>query len=301
MPKFLQLIDPDRMLPEHTGNKIKMLMLLAHIYFVAWAFSDEFSWLFLIIATPFLWFFVGKMGMEVGYHRLWCHRSFTTYKWVEYLLLILGVVSNAGSCITWVGMHRIHHQKADHKGDPQNNHTHTRWQLWLTFFGKDWITSPRTLKDLIHDPKQRFFHRNYFKLALAYIAICSVISYLVGSWYPVIVAWAIPVVSNFNAAGFLNAHFHRNKQKNWKPLFHYRNFETEDDSLNSHLNWLMAGGGLHNNHHAHQGSHTYNLFGRWWEPDLTGWFVKNVLATSVVTVELPDPLRKEEIPINTNI
>ena len=79
MPKFLQLIDPDRMLPEHTGNKIKMLMLLAHIYFVAWAFSDEFSWLFLIIATPFLWFFVGKMGMEVGYHRLWCHRSFTTY------------------------------------------------------------------------------------------------------------------------------------------------------------------------------------------------------------------------------
>lgn len=287
---LLQAIDPDRWRPMWMGHKIKFGMLIAHLIFIAWCFSDEFSWTFLLVASPFLWFFISKMGMEIGYHRLWCHRSFTTKKWVEWLLMILGVASNAGSCLSWVAMHRVHHQKADRPGDPQNPHTHKRWQLWLTDFGDDWSTSPKHIKDLIHDPMQRFFHRNYFKLAIGYVVFWSLVSWYFASWYPILAAWSIPVITNFNLAGFLNAHFHRHGQKNWKPIFSYRNFDTKDDSLNSAvLNFFMAGSALHNNHHAYDSSYTFNVYRRWYEPDITGWFVKNVLATTVNDVHLPDP------------
>jgi len=278
---LLQSIDPDKLYPSQTGNKIKLSLLIAHLVLLAWIFSSEFSWQFLLIAALPLWFFIAKMGMEIGYHRLWAHRAFTTSPIIEYILLFLGVVSSTGSCITWVAAHRVHHTHADTEQDPQYGNNMPRWRIWLTFWNDNWRAGPKEVKDLLRDPKQRFFHRNYFKMLLAYVAVISAISVYFGSYYPIVTAWAIPVVMNFNLAGLLNANFHSDR-----PWFNYRNFDTPCRTVNSAvLNIFLAGAGLHNNHHAKQNSYTFNVLSRWYEPDLTGWFIRNFLAR---TVRLPN-------------
>src|SRR2546423_1439191 len=78
----------------------------------------------LAIAVPLLWgdllgprdvaiFFalyvpVG-LGVTIGYHRMLTHRSFQTYKPLEYAFAVLGSLSLQGSPVDWVADHRKHH------------------------------------------------------------------------------------------------------------------------------------------------------------------------------------------------
>ena len=267
-------LDPDRLYPSQLGNKVKGLILIAHLVLLGWALSDEFSLTFLLVSAPFLWFFVAKMGMEVRFHRYHCHKTFTTGPIRAKLLLILGTISSTGSSLTWVAAHRVHHRNADRPGDPQNPNTRKWWQNWLTIWEEEWVAKPTIVKDLMRDPWHRYIHRNYFKIVIAYIIALAVISWAVGSWYPIIVLWSIPVVTNFNMAGFLNSFFHNGSGK-----FGYRNYDTPDDSVNHvFFNLFMAGGGMHNNHHACPDSYTTNTKGIWKEADFTGWFIRNFLA-----------------------
>ena len=283
---LVQKLDPDRVFPTHTGHKIKLALLVSHILFFVWLFSNEFSWTYFLFVTPFLWFFIGKLGMEIGYHRYFTHRSFTASKPVEMLLHITGIIATVGSPLSWAGMHRAHHRLADQPGDPQNSRTKSPLKIWLTFLGDDWHISPSSVKDLMRDPTQRFIHRHYFKIVIAYIAVWAAISWYVNSLYPILTAWVIPSVSNFTVAGFLNGFFHR-QGKPWKPPFSYRNFDTNDNSLNSPMLWMM-GSQLHNNHHAYPTSSNFNVYRRWSEADFSGWFIKHFLATEVKETILED-------------
>src|SRR5688572_10172721 len=49
------------------------------------------------------------LGITVGFHRLFVHRSFETYTWVKFIWAILGSMAVQGSLLKWVGMHRRHH------------------------------------------------------------------------------------------------------------------------------------------------------------------------------------------------
>lgn len=268
------ILDPDKVLVSKTGNKIKILIALAHLVLLGWFLSDQFSLVFFLLAAFPLWFFVAKMGMEVGFHRYYCHKSFETGPIRAKILLILGTISSTGSSLTWVAAHRIHHRFADRAGDPQNSNTNSWWKNWLTIWDENWVAKPTIVKDLMRDPWHRYCHRNYFKLVIFYIMLLAGISLVLDSWYPIVVCWAIPVVMNFNMAGFLNAFFH-------SKSFGYRNYNTTDDSVNhAFFNLFMAGGGLHNNHHGCPDSYTTNTMGRWWEPDPTGWFIKTFLMTN---------------------
>ena len=276
-------IDPDKFKPSWTGHKIKALIVMAHLAFIGYCFSAEFNWLFVIIGGPLLWFFISKMGMEVGFHRLFCHKSFSTTQWKERMLLILGTISSVGSSLTWVATHRVHHKHADHLGDPQNSRRdNSWWKNWLTLWDDNWKSEPLIIKDLMRDKWHRYIHKHYFKLVLGYISTLGVISLAVSSWYPIVVLWAFPVILNFNLAGFLNSLFHNNIN-GWG---FYRNYTSDDDSRNhAVLNLLMAGAGMHNNHHGAPASYTYNTNNKWYEIDPTAKFVKKFLATEIT---LPD-------------
>lgn len=58
----------------------------------------------------FLHWFVGSLGITLGYHRLLTHRSFKTHKWLEYTLATIGCLAAEGGPIEWVGIHRLHHK-----------------------------------------------------------------------------------------------------------------------------------------------------------------------------------------------
>ena len=67
---------------------------------------------------------VSVMGVTLGFHRLLTHRSFQTYKPVQYALAILGSMAVQGPVMNWVADHRKHHAHTDQEGDPHTPHGH---------------------------------------------------------------------------------------------------------------------------------------------------------------------------------
>jgi stearoyl-CoA desaturase (delta-9 desaturase) len=62
------------------------------------------------------------LGVTVGYHRLFTHRSFETSAPVRAVFAVLGSMAIEGSVIKWVADHRKHHVFTDVEGDPHSPH-----------------------------------------------------------------------------------------------------------------------------------------------------------------------------------
>jgi stearoyl-CoA desaturase (delta-9 desaturase) len=62
------------------------------------------------------------LGITVGYHRLFTHRSFKTTRWLRVLLAVFGSMAVEGPVIEWVSTHRKHHRFSDQAGDPHSPH-----------------------------------------------------------------------------------------------------------------------------------------------------------------------------------
>ena len=113
------------------------------------------------------------LGITVGYHRLFTHRSFKTTRAVRALLAVLGSMAVEGPVIEWVATHRKHHRFSDHAGDPHSphvdhapgwrgalrglGHAHVGWM----FRGKDMANPARYAKDLLADRDLRFISRTF--------------------------------------------------------------------------------------------------------------------------------------------
>src|SRR5258705_12659141 len=63
---------------------------LVHLLAGLAAFPWFFSWTGVILALAGIFIF-GTLGINVGYHRLLTHRSFSTPRWLERTLVMLGV------------------------------------------------------------------------------------------------------------------------------------------------------------------------------------------------------------------
>ena len=89
------------------------------------------------IAVPLLWghavslldivlaavfYVVTGLGIAVGYHRLFTHRSFRAVRWLKILLASTGSMAVEGSVVGWVAIHRRHHVFSDKPGDPHSPH-----------------------------------------------------------------------------------------------------------------------------------------------------------------------------------
>jgi stearoyl-CoA desaturase (delta-9 desaturase) len=72
-----------------------------------------------------------SLGITVGFHRLFVHRSFKTFMWMKFIWVVLGSMAAQGSLMQWVGRHRRHHQHSDTPEDPHTPHHHGRGVLGL--------------------------------------------------------------------------------------------------------------------------------------------------------------------------
>src|SRR6202008_4610543 len=111
-------------------------------------------------------------GVTLGFHRLLTHRSFQTYKWVQYLVAISGSMSVQGPVMSWVADHRKHHAPTDREGDPHSPHGHGNGfkgavvGLWYAHMG--WLFDragqaehERYARDLVEDRGMRFIHKTF--------------------------------------------------------------------------------------------------------------------------------------------
>ena len=58
------------------------------------------------------------LGITVGYHRLFAHRSFQAPQIVRVLTALAGTATFENSVLTWASEHRYHHKYVDQDGFP---------------------------------------------------------------------------------------------------------------------------------------------------------------------------------------
>lgn len=227
-----------------------------HLLWLLSFFVISFSW-WNIAGIVFLWMLFGGYGIAVGYHRYFSHKSFKTYSVVEKFLAICGLMSMAGSALFWVGYHRaVHHRYADTDKDlhsPKRGLLKS-FILWQNDIERDTL-NPMAIRDILRNEFLVWQHKHQNKIFWGIILATAIISwqFSLGVLIPAIVV-------SHHQDNFINVFGHLRKTG-------YRNFETNDDSVNDYLTgWFFWGQGWHNNHHANPTKCNYGGI-RWWEFD----------------------------------
>ena len=101
-----------------------VVLTLLHIGAIGALFV--FNWKAFAVAVFLYWVATG-LGISMGYHRLHTHRSYQVPRWLEYFFAVCGTLTLEGGPIFWTAVHRIHHQKSDHAGDPHSPRDGAWW------------------------------------------------------------------------------------------------------------------------------------------------------------------------------
>jgi stearoyl-CoA desaturase (delta-9 desaturase) len=226
-----------------------------------------FSWSALGM-TIFLHWLFGSIGICLGYHRLLSHRSLQVSKWLEYVLVTLGVLAIQGGPIFWVAGHRLHHAYTeDEDKDPYSSRRGFWWShmLWIFYPRPEFFNSKVYKKyapDLARDPYYCWLDRYHLLLQIP----LGLFIYALGGWSFVIYGVFLRAVLLWHSTWLINSATH---------LWGYRTVESDDNSRN--LWWaaiLTYGEGWHNNHHAYP--HVAKAGWRWWEVDVTWWAIQTL-------------------------
>ncbi len=69
-------------------------------------------------------YIVTGLGVTIGYHRLFTHRSFETGRVMTTIVGVHGSMACEGTILRWVATHRCHHHHSDEAADPHSPHRH---------------------------------------------------------------------------------------------------------------------------------------------------------------------------------
>jgi stearoyl-CoA desaturase (Delta-9 desaturase) len=264
---------------DRVANLVVTTVPFALVGVAAWlAWGGVLRWPDLVaLAVTYL---LCGLGITVGFHRLFTHRSFKTSPALRLLFAALGSAAIEGPVIEWVANHRKHHRYSDKPGDPHSPHVdhapgwrgalgglfhaHVGWIL-----GGDALADERQYaKDLLADPVVRFIDRTFVLWVLAGLALpfgigLALTGSLDGGLTALLWGGAVRIFFLHHATFSINSLCH---------VFGRRRFATSDESRN--LLWLALptlGEAWHNNHHAFPTSARHGL--RWWQLDPSGWLI----------------------------
>ena len=141
-------------------------------------------------------YLITGVGITVGFHRLFTHRSFQTSRALRYTFAVLGEMAVEGDVLAWVADHRKHHRFSDRTGDPHSPHVgfgdgalEGLKGLWHAHTG--WLFSQagradrdKYAKDLVADPGLSLIARLFLPIVIASLLLPAVVGWLLlGGWY----------------------------------------------------------------------------------------------------------------------
>ena len=268
---------------------------------VCWqAWADLLHWSDLAVFA--IMYLATGLGVTVGFHRHFTHRSFATSRPMRAVLAVLGSAAIEGPVIAWVADHRKHHTYSDREGDPHSPHVghggglrgalaglfhaHVGWLFIHTQRG----AKQRFARDLLADPVVRFVDRNFLLWALGGLAAAFGLGVAIGgSLYAGLTGllWGggVRLLVVHHVTYSINSLCH---------FFGRRRFDTDDQSRN--LLWLALptlGESWHNNHHAFPTSAVHGL--RRWEVDPSALVIRALESAGLVwDVVRIDPARQQK-------
>lgn len=245
-------------------TKLKFYFFLcSYITLFVYATIVSFSWTALL-AGLVLARLIGIIGVDLGLHRYWTHKSFKSSKWFEYVMMFFAVLNLYGSTIMFAGVHRMHHSYSDTDKDPHSG----PWYKVLFYVRRtDWVVPISVINDLARSRMHRWIHKHYFKLHAVLFLLC-IIDPIVGGQ-----TIAAIVTINWLGAGAVNILSHSSLGR--------RNFNTNDKSTNT---WLIQfwswNEGLHNNHHYRANSYDFAM--KPGEVDIPASFIRFLAKLKIV-------------------
>jgi stearoyl-CoA desaturase (delta-9 desaturase) len=232
--------------------------------------------------------FATSAGVEIGYHRLFAHRTFKTGRFLSTLLAALAAAAGQGSPIYWASTHRRHHKFADGPGDPHSPrlagtgrlsalrgfvHAHVGW-----LFGHGITNTGVFGRDLLGDPQLLAVNRLYPMLVLAGLLLPGVIAMaadgtvtaaLHGAMWGGVLRLVVVQELTFS----VNSVCHL-----WGSRPHERGAFATNNPL---LALFTVGSAWHNNHHAFPYSAVFSL--RRGEIDIAGLLILGLSKLGLVT------------------
>jgi stearoyl-CoA desaturase (delta-9 desaturase) len=262
--------------------------------FVAWQlWGDWLHWSdFVVFALVYI---PTGLGITVGFHRLFTHRSFKAGPATRAVLGALGSAAIEGPIISWVADHRKHHAFSDQEGDPHSPHVGHGEGVWAQFKGFfhahiGWLfihtqrgNKQRFAPDLLKDPVVRFIDRTFVLWAVVGLAIPFGLGVAIGGT----VLAGLSGLLWGGAMRILVLHHVTYSINSLCHMFGKRDFETTDESRN--LAWLAIptfGEAWHNSHHAFPTSAVHGMKSRQVDPSAgVIWMLEKLgLAWDVVRI-----------------
>ena len=254
------------------------------------------------------------VGVTVGYHRLFTHRSFQARRPVELLFALFGSMAAQGPIAHWVADHRKHHAHTDEEGDPHSPHVHDHGEgakgvvlgLIHAHFGwlmTDWgqAAHDRYARDIIEDRTLKRMHDFFVPIMLASLLIPGLVGFLVkGTWagFATALLWG----------GFVRVFLVHHVTWSINSICHFfgsRRFDTDDHSTN--VAWLALpslGEAWHHNHHAFPRSAEHGLRAYERAMDPSAWIIRGLeklhLAHNVVRIS-PERQRERELTPRSSV
>jgi len=257
--------DPPTTIPLVEGRKsvleqslVIAFMIIPVVALVA-AVTLTWGWgitlLDVVIAT--IAYFGTGLGVTVGFHRHFTHKSFKATRPLKVALAVTGSLAFQGSIVSWVADHRRHHAFSDKEGDPHSPwlfgtgplavargfwHAHMGW-----LFDRDKTNARRSAPDLLVDRDIAAVDRQFVLLTAVSLGVPALLGGLLSwSWWGALTA--------FLWGGLVRVGLLHHVTWSINSICHMagrRPFGTRDRSAN--VWWLAVlsfGESWHNLHHA---------------------------------------------------
>ncbi|MEM7755940.1 MAG: acyl-CoA desaturase [Planctomycetota bacterium] len=274
-----------------------LLPAVGFIAAVVYAWGWGVGWLEL--GLLFGMYVITGLGVTVGYHRYFTHKSFECGPVVKAALGVMGSMAVEGSIIRWAAFHRAHHQHSDHDQDPHSPHGHGHgiWGVikgaWEAHVGWMLRTSDKGLEryvvDLERDPMVKKISDLFPVLMVLSMIIPAVIGGLAsmtwtGAFLGFLWGGLVRVLVVHHVTWSVNSVCH---------LWGTRAYKSHDESRNNAIVGVLAfGEGWHNNHHAFPASARHGL--KWWQFDSSWLLIRTLEKLGLVwKVRVPSAERLE--------
>jgi len=238
-----------------------------------------FNWVYLALLGGM--YVATAIGINVGYHRFFTHRSFKTPRFIEGILAALGSMAVEGPVIQWAAVHRCHHQHSDDHDDPHSPHSPGEglWGIirgmWHAHMGWLFRPHPPGLARYVNDLRKDRLVRRMSQLFPFWVLVGLLIPAALGGLLTL--SW-MGVLLGFIWGGLVRIFLVHHVTWSINSVCHIwgsRPFQTHDESRNNAIFGVLAfGEGWHNNHHAFPTSARHGL--RWWQLDLTYLIIRGM-------------------------
>jgi len=206
---------------------------------------------------------ISALGITVGAHRLWSHRSYKAALPVRILLMLFQSTACQGTLLKWATEHRVHHRHSERAADPHNAsrgfwYSHIGWMLLESEPETEAALREVDSTDLVEDPVVQWqiaLGGNAFNLGMCYL-MPAMLGHL---------CWGAPLFDGFILGGCLRVvcvyHF------TWcvnsvAHLWGDRPYDPRSNPAeNAFVSVVTLGEGWHNWHHKYPFDYAASEFG----------------------------------------